>query len=64
MQVGSYTRIDFSSADTLTYITWLPRDVEQLGKGTALDPRRLGNVTGTVDMPAYVNWLRENGYEL
>lgn len=51
-------------ADTLEFITWLPRDLEQLGKGTELDPRKLGNVTGTVDMQAYVQWLRDNGYEL
>ncbi|MDI3491141.1 MAG: hypothetical protein PWP11_2418, partial [Thauera sp.] len=46
-------------ADTLSYITWLPREVEQLGKGTALDPRKLGNVTGTVDMQGYLEWLRD-----
>ena len=53
-------------ADTLSYITWLPREVEQLGKGTALDPRKLGNVTGTVDMQGYLEWLRDpsNGYGL
>lgn len=51
-------------ADTLQFITWRPRDLEQLGKGTALDPRKLGNITGTVDMRAYVQWLRDNGYEL
>ena len=51
-------------AETLQFISWLPRDVEQLGEGTALDPRTLGNVTGTVDMQAYVQWLRDNGYGL
>jgi len=53
-------------ADTLQYITWLPRDVEQLNQGTALDPRTLGNVTGTVDMAKYLAWLKDpaNGYGL
>jgi hypothetical protein len=51
-------------ANTLQYISWLLRDVEQLGEGTALDPRTLGNITGTVDMRAYVQWLRDNGYGL
>ncbi|PKO49807.1 MAG: hypothetical protein CVU28_14520, partial [Betaproteobacteria bacterium HGW-Betaproteobacteria-21] len=55
-------------ADTYSFITWTPRDPEQLEKGTALDPRTLGNVTGTVDLPAYLEWLREslraNDYKL
>lgn len=47
-------------SDTYSFITWTPRDPEQLEKGTALDPRTLGNVTGTVDLPAYLEWLRES----
>lgn len=51
-------------ADTLRYITWLPRDATRRGDGSALDPRRLGDVTGTVDMASYLAWLGqpENGY--
>jgi len=49
-------------ADTYTFITWTPRDVEQLGKGTALDPRTLGNKTGTVNMQDYLAWLNSHGY--
>ena len=51
-------------SDTLQYITWLPRDIEQLGKGTPLDPRKLGNVTGSVDMKSYLEWLRAHDYDL
>lgn len=47
--------------DTYAYITWTPRDAEQTGKGTSLDPRKLGN-TGTVDMAGYLQWLNEHGY--
>jgi len=51
-------------ADTLRYITWLPRDATRRGDGSALDPRRLGDITATVDMARYLAWLEqpENGY--
>ncbi len=51
-------------ADTLRYITWLPRDATRRGDGSALDPRSLGDITGTVDMARYLAWLEEpeNGY--
>ncbi len=51
-------------ADTLRYITWLPRDATRRGDGSALDPRSLGDITGTVDMGRYLAWLEEpeNGY--
>jgi len=48
--------------DTYNYITWTPRDAEQTGKDTPLDPRKLGSITGTVDMEGYLKWLREHGY--
>ena len=48
--------------DTYAHITWLPREVEQLGKDTALDPRTLSNVTGTVDIAGYLQWPNEHGY--
>lgn len=37
-------------AGTYEFITRLPRDVEQLGKGTEFDPRTLGNVTGGISI--------------
>jgi hypothetical protein len=51
-----------TTADTYRFITWTPRDAEQLGKGTALDPRTLGNKTGTVNMQEYLTWLNNHGY--
>jgi hypothetical protein len=31
-------------------------------KGTGADPTSLGNKTGTVNMVAYMKWLRDHGY--
>ncbi|MGQ5490379.1 RHS repeat-associated core domain-containing protein [Thauera sp. ZXT1-4] len=49
-------------ADTHEVITWQPRDVGELGTGSALDPRELGNLTGTVNMQAYLQWLCTHDY--
>ena len=49
-------------ADTRQFITWRARDIDELGTGSALDPRALDNVTGTVDMRQYVKWLCANDY--
>lgn len=51
-----------SNADTHTFIAYRPRDVNQLGSKTAADPATMGNVTGTVDMTSYLDWLRKHGY--
>jgi RHS repeat-associated protein len=49
-------------AATRGFITWLPRDIAQQGTGSALDPRTLGDVTATVNMQAYLQWLCAHNY--
>lgn len=48
--------------ETHEFISWLPRDASQTGTGSPLDPRKLGNITGTVNMSEYVIWLCRNNY--
>jgi len=49
-------------SDTQAYIGYTPRDINQRDRGSALDPRLLGNKTGTVDMEGYLDWLRQHNY--
>ena len=49
-------------SDTAAFITWLPRDISALDTGSALDPKELRSVTGTVNMKAYLQWLCANNY--
>jgi hypothetical protein len=43
-------------------INYTQRNVQNLEDGSALDPRKLGNKTGTVDMVKYKQWLETHGY--
>lgn len=52
-----------TNADTHAYITYAPRDPSYFfNAGGALDPKTLRNNTGSVDLQAYVQWLRNHGY--
>jgi hypothetical protein len=64
MGFGSATEGSHSmtNADTHQFITYRPRDVNQWGTGSAQDSATMRNITGTVDMQAYLDWLRNNGY--
>lgn len=58
----SFDNGSMTHADTYEFITWQPRDATQTGTGSALDPRKLGNVTGEVNISDYVFWLCKNNY--
>lgn len=51
-----------TNADTHQFISYLPRRMEELNWGGSEDARTMGSNTGTVDVEAYVQWLREHGY--
>ncbi len=49
-------------ADTGQFIRYYPADIN--GDGTQTRTPRANASTGTVDMARYLQWLRDNGYEL
>jgi len=49
-------------ADTRSYIRYTPRDINERSTGSRLDPIKLGNKTGTVDIEGYLAWLRQHDY--
>ncbi|MFZ5530238.1 MAG: RHS repeat-associated core domain-containing protein, partial [Pseudomonadota bacterium] len=58
MQFGNNSMIN---ADTHQFISYAARDVNA-PVGSPLNPRSLGERTGTVDITGYLRWLREHGY--
>ena len=50
-----------TNADTHQFINYKPRDINA-PPGSALDPRTFGNVTGTVNINAYMAWLKQHHY--
>jgi RHS repeat-associated protein len=49
-------------ADTAQFIRYYPADIN--GDGTQTRAPRADQSTGSVDMARYLQWLRDNGYEL
>jgi hypothetical protein len=49
-------------ADTAQFLRYYPADIN--GDGTQTRTPRADASTGTVDMARYLQWLRDNGYEL
>ncbi len=51
-----------TNADTHQFISYAPRSMEELNWGGPKDARTMGSNTGTVDVEAYLQWLRQHGY--
>lgn len=53
-----------SYTDTTQFIRYTPRDQLPHSDQPGREKDIMTNVTGSVDMPAYLQWLRTHGYEL
>ncbi len=52
-----------TNADTHQFISYLPRDIDA-PLDSPLNPKNMGEITATVDIAGYLQWLREHGYTL
>jgi RHS repeat-associated protein len=52
-----------TNAKTHEFINYTPRSLSALGTGNAMDPSKLSNKTGTVNIKDYLEWLQLNGYK-